>query len=96
MNEDRIGITYDRPRPTLAGVLGKALALVTAAFLAIVAFTVSLIVFAFTLSVGLIAGGYLWWKTRELRRRMREQPPGGRVVEGEAVREPEPGGGPRR
>jgi uncharacterized protein (DUF58 family) len=96
MNEDRIGTTYNRPRPTLAGVLGKALTLVVAAFLAIFAFTVSLIVFAFTLSVGLLAGGYLWWKTRELRRRMREQPPRGRVVEGEAVREPEPGDEARR
>ena len=42
--------------------------------------------------IGLIAWGYLWWKTREIRRAMREaqtavyRPPSGNdVIEGEAV-----------
>ena len=38
--------------------------------------------------VGLLVLGYLWWKTREIRRVMREAPvnrQGGDVIEGEAV-----------
>ena len=56
---------------------------------------------AILLAAGAIAGAYFWWKTRDLRKQMREFPPGGveieaesfeeeasrgRVIEGEAVR----------
>ena len=37
------------------------------------AFVLSLAFFAVALSVILIFGAYLWWKTRELRRQMRDQ-----------------------
>ncbi|HUL42431.1 MAG TPA: hypothetical protein VLV32_11095 [Burkholderiales bacterium] len=65
----------------------KVLTYVVAAALLIVAFMFSLLVFAILVIAGLLAWGYLWWKTRELRRQMRERPPGGRVIEGEATRE---------
>ena len=61
----------------------------SAAVLLVVAFMFSLLVFAILGIVGLLVWGYLWWKTRDLRRQIREQPPGGRVIEGEAIREDE-------
>jgi hypothetical protein len=42
---------------------------------------------AVLVAVGLLGVGYLWWKTRDLRRQMRERPPGGRVIEGEVIRD---------
>jgi hypothetical protein len=48
----------------------------------------SVLLFAVVATVGVVAWGYLWWRTRELRRRMRAHPPGGGVViEGEVIRE---------
>ena len=54
------------------------------------AFVVSLVFVAIGLAVVLIFGGYLWWKTRELRRQLRAQTqgqsqPAGRVIEGEVI-----------
>jgi len=67
----------------VAIVVGGALALASA-------FVVSLVFLGIGLAVVLIGGGYLWWKTRELRRqlraRMHSQPqPGGEIIEGEVV-----------
>ena len=57
------------------------------------ALTVSVALFAVVLTVGAIVWGYLWWKTRDLRKAMREhmnaRPPDGGVHTG---REHEPGG----
>ena len=55
------------------------------------AFVVSLLFAAAGLAVALIFGGYLWWKTRELRRQFRarmqeQQQPVGNVIEGELIR----------
>ena len=61
----------------------------SAAVLLVLAFMFSLLVFAILAIVGVLVWGYLWWKTRELRKQMREQPPGGRVIEGEAIRDDE-------
>lgn len=48
----------------------------------------SVLLFAVVATVGVVAWAYLWWRTRELRRRMRTHPPGGGVViEGEVIRE---------
>jgi hypothetical protein len=47
----------------------------------------SLFVIAAGALAAVVAGSYLWWKTRELRRRIREQPRGGRIIEGEAIRD---------
>lgn len=75
------------------GLLGKLLAFAIGAVFLIVAFMVSMVVFAIALAGALVIGGYLWWKTRELRRQMRERPPGGHVIEGEVIRDDE---SPRR
>ncbi len=60
------------------------------AVLLAVAFMLSVLVFAVVVTGGLLVWGYLWWKTRNLRKGMRERPPEGRVIEGEVIRAPEP------
>lgn len=80
----------------LSGLFGRIVAGIAAAGLVIAAFVFSLIVFAIIAAAGLVLGGWLWWRTRALRRQMREHPPGGNVVEGEViegevVREPDKG-----
>ena len=90
----------DEERPTLTGsnarFITNALSLpvtvltfASAAVLLVAAFMFSLLVLAILATVGVLIWGYLWWKTRELRRQIREQPPGGRVIEGEAICEDE-------
>lgn len=76
-----------RPAAGVSGWLGKALA--TAAGIALVGagIVLSLLAFIAVAALGLLGALYLWWRTRALRRRMREHPPGGRVIEGEATRE---------
>jgi len=68
----------------------KALVILGGAVMLASAFVVSLVFAAIGLAVVLIGGGYLWWKTRELRRqlrtRMQEQAqPAGEVIEGEVI-----------
>lgn len=82
----------DANQPSLPG---RILAFAAAAVLLAVSLMFSLLLFAVALVVGLLLWGWLWWKTRELRGQMRERqmegmddhPPGGRVIEGEVVRE---------
>ena len=64
----------------IVGVLLGAITLVVALLFSIVIFAVILVIVA-------IAIGYLWWKTRALRRQMRERPPGGHVIDGEVIRD---------
>lgn len=83
----------DKRGPREPGPLGKALALIGGLALLILGFMFSLMLLA--VAAVLVAGiwAYLWWKTRELRRRLREHgapspregPPGGRIFDGEAV-----------
>jgi uncharacterized protein HemX len=54
------------------------------------AFVVSLVFVAIVFAVVLGFGGYLWWKTRELRSQLRaqmeeQQRPAGRIIEGEVI-----------
>jgi hypothetical protein len=54
------------------------------------AFVLSLVFVAIALTVVLAGGGYLWWKTRDLRREMRAQMraqprSAGIVIEGEVI-----------
>ena len=54
------------------------------------AFVVSMVFVAVGLVVVLSFGGYLWWKTRELRsqlgaRMQEQQQPAGRIIEGEVI-----------
>lgn len=73
-----------RSRP---GPLGKLLAAMAWALLLVAAFTFSLLLFAVIVVVGLLVWAYLWWKTRALRKQMRERPLGGHVIEGEVIRD---------
>ena len=88
-NSGRVG---DR----LTNALGRTLAVVVGAALLVVAFMFSLIVFALLAAAGMLVLGYLWWKTRDLRRHLRERPPGGHVIEGETISQAGPDGIPRR
>ncbi len=72
-------------------LLQKIVAVLATVALFAVALMFSVVLFAVVVTVGGAAWGYLWWKTRALRRQMRERPPGsgggGLVIEGEVIRE---------
>jgi len=73
------------------GFLGKVVTIAVGAVLLVAVFTFSLLVFAIVVTGGLLVLGYLWWKTRDLRKQirqqMRERRPSERVIEGEVIRE---------
>lgn len=63
----RIGLDTRPP-----GLIARSLAVIAAAGLAVLTFMFSLVVFSVVLVVGLGVAAWFWWRTRELRRRMRE------------------------
>lgn len=73
------------------GLLGQVLALVAGAILLVLGFMFSLVLLAVFVAVGLTLGAWFFWKTRHVRKAMREagamkeSPPDGRVIEGEVV-----------
>jgi uncharacterized protein YneF (UPF0154 family) len=67
----------------------KLLALIAGAGVFVLALMFSVVLFAVVVTVGLVAWGVLWWKTRQMRRQMRDNPPDGLVIEGEIIREGE-------
>ena len=69
------------------GLLGKVAAAVLGTIALVVAFMFSVVALAVVSVIVLIAIGYVWWKTRDLRRRLRENPPGGRVIDGDVIRD---------
>ena len=74
---------------TEPGLLGKLFALVIGAILLVLGFMFSVVLLAVVAVAGLGAWGYFWWKTRALRKAMREHRPGGdecgHVIDGEAI-----------
>ena len=56
-----------------SGPLGRALAVVAGGVILVAGLFVSAVVFSVLLVVGVAAGGWFWWKTRELRRQLRER-----------------------
>ena len=60
----------DGPEPSL---LGKVMGIAASAVLLVTALMFSVVIFAFALAAGLLVWGWVWWKTREVRRQMREQ-----------------------
>lgn len=68
----------------------KLLAVVVAGGVFVLALMFSVVLFAVVLTVGAVAWGYLWWKSRAIRKQMRDNPPGGLVLEGEVIREVNP------
>jgi UPF0716 family protein affecting phage T7 exclusion len=72
-------------------LLGKALAIIGGVILVVLGFMFSLIVVAVVAVIGLAFGAWFFWKTRHLRKALREAGamrgpmPGGAVIEGEAI-----------
>ena len=86
-----------------ASLAGRLLGFVGAIIVAILAFMFSLAALAVVAVGGALLGGWLWWKTRAVRKQVREQmarqadlrPGGGYIIEGEVIRrgeQPAPGG----
>ena len=65
----------------------KAGAIIVAIVFFAVVLMFSVVLFAVALTVGAAAWVYLWWKTRAIRKAMRDHPPGGLVLDGEVIRE---------
>ncbi len=71
----------ERPMPGARGSVGsranafmvKTLAVITGGIVLASAFVLSLVFFAVALAVVVLGGGYLWWKTRHLRKQLRAQ-----------------------
>lgn len=77
------------------GLLARALAFVLAAAFLVVAVMFSLVALAAVAVIVAVFAGRIWWKTRALRKTMRERAAAGRpfpggepgdIIEGEAVR----------
>ena len=62
----------------VAGVLGGAILL-------LMGIMFSVVLLAVIVGIGLTAWGYLWWKSRGLRKTLRQRAPSGQVIDGEAV-----------
>ncbi len=92
-NEHRLGFggTNPRVRAPATGIATRILTGIAGVIGLTLAFTLSVVVLAAVAGVAVLAGAYIWWKTRALRRSLRERSPGGRVIEGEVVRETDAG-----
>lgn len=62
-----------KSRTAPIGFLGKIVTTLLAAGLLVVGFMFSIVILAVVAVLGLIGLGYFWWKTRALRRAIREQ-----------------------
>ncbi len=69
------------------GLLAKVFAAMVGAVALLVAFMFSVVALAVVALIIVVAVIYVWWKTRDLRRNLRENPPGGRVIDGESIHE---------
>lgn len=72
----------------MAEFLQRAAALAVGIILAVIAFVFASVVLALAAAIALVVGGWLWWRTRHLRREMRRraeelQRREGAVIEGE-------------
>jgi hypothetical protein len=93
------------PQKTTGGLIAKIIATISGVAVLIVGVLFSAVLLAIAAVVGCALVGYFWWKTRALRKTLRQAAqdpafqqaarrpfdpaPGGRVIEGEAVREPD-------
>jgi len=86
----RLGGNASRLPAPPSGFLGRILTGIATAAVLVVAFMFSILIFTAVAAIALVAGSYLWWKTRALRQHLREHPRGGRIIDGEVVREAAP------
>lgn len=93
MNSEQQSSPFDRdPRLTQPppGPIAKLFALVLGAIFLVLAFMFSLVALAVVAVGGLMVWGWLWWKTRALRKQMQAAPMSDQqIIEGEFVRHPE-------
>jgi UPF0716 family protein affecting phage T7 exclusion len=66
-------------------LLTRILAAIAGAILLVLGFMFSLVILVLIAVAGLAAWGWFWWKTRELRKAMKQRPAGGHVIDGEAI-----------
>lgn len=71
--EDFPKIGPGAPAPAPQGLIGRVLGVAVGAVVLVAALLFSVVVFAVLLAAGVIVGGYLWWRTRALRRQLRAQ-----------------------
>jgi Flp pilus assembly protein TadB len=82
------------------GLLARILSVAAGALVLVGAIAISIVVFAVVLAGVLLTGGYLWWKTRNVRKQMHAQMQAhaesqrvhrgeGDVIEGEVIRKDE-------
>jgi len=69
----------------LSGILQKLVLLGMGVVLLALGVMFSLALLPFAIAAGLGLWGWLWWKTRSLRRAMQEGAAGERIIEGEAT-----------
>lgn len=94
---------YARFNTQPQSLLGKLLTLVLGAAFLVLAFMFSLVALAVVAIGGVMLWGWLWWKTRAIRKQMREQREAGvqpssegYIIEGEVIRETDENPGPDR
>lgn len=66
-------------------LLTKIIAALAGMVLLVLGFMFSVVILVLVVVVGLAAWAWFWWKTRELRKAMRQRPADGHVIDGEAV-----------
>ena len=72
-DDERARLEYRGSPGGGGGLLGTVLTVVGGAILLVVGFMFSLLALAVVAVVGSLGLGYMWWKTRALRRHLREQ-----------------------
>lgn len=90
----RLGRKSPQHQVQRPGLVRKLVAAIAGTLILVGAFMLSIVVLAVVALAGLAGGAYLWWRTRELRKRLREharaRPADGRIIEGEVMRDISP------
>jgi membrane protein implicated in regulation of membrane protease activity len=73
-----------RGRP-VRNLVARIITIITGAVLFVGAFVVSVVFFAVILAVAVVLGSYFLWKTRHLRKQMRQQSGERDVIEGTVI-----------
>ncbi len=86
---ERIGYDGRRLGWSMRSLVSKSLAFAAAAVFLLGAIAISIVAFVVIVTGILVVGSYIWWKTRELRRRIRTSNLTsnleGSVIEGEII-----------
>jgi hypothetical protein len=83
-------VTYEKRIRVGSGWFGRLLAVILSAIVLVGAAMLSVVLLAVLFAVGTIVAGFLWWKTRTLRRQARAFGDDGRTVDVEVVHKDSP------